>query len=278
MPDIRILGSRPGERLTECDASDAPLLVADSWLVEDGRVRAIDKHRRRFFISCADAGVISVDHLKDFWQDAIAELPRVGRWFPRVELCADASTPLRLRNRPAPTPAAEIRVWVADSPDPRTVPHRKGPDLALLARVRERAADWGGQEALLTSQSGVVLEAANASILWWEGDDLCFPSPTLPTWAGVTTGLIQRRAHQLGIRVVPRRETPAHLDNREVWLVNALHGIRPVIEWSGSLLQPGSAVHAGQWRQWLAGIAVPLPEVPASAAYSGRQTEVPAGL
>ncbi len=276
MPDERIFACQPGQPLIECDRPDEPLLVADSWLVQDGQVRAIEKHRRRFFVSCADAGALSVDQLKTFWQEALAELPRVGRWFPRVELCADPLAPLRLRIRPAPAPAAQVRVWIGDEADPRTLPRRKGPDLAVLARVRERAAEWGAQEALLTSRSGAVLEAANASLLWWEGDDLCFPSPTLPTLTGVTAGLIRERAQRLGIRVVPRRELPTHLDDREVWLVNALHGIRPVIDWPGSTLRAGAAVHAAPWQQWLAGVAVPLPTVPASA-HSGRQAEVPAG-
>ncbi|HST82963.1 MAG TPA: aminotransferase class IV [Kineosporiaceae bacterium] len=277
MSDERIFTSQPGGRLTEGDPVERPLLVADSWLVEDGRVRAIDKHRRRFFISCADAGGLSVDQLKVFWQEALAEIPRVGRWFPRVELCADTSAPLRLRIRPAPAPATEVRVWIADVPDPRTAPHRKGPDLAVLARLRERAAERGAQEALLTAPSGVVLEAANSSVLWWEGADLCVPSPTLATLSGVTAGLIRERAQRLGVRVVPRREPPEHLGDCEVWLVNALYGIRSVVEWPGSSLRPGAAVQAAQWRQWLAETAVPLPTFPASEAESSRQAEVPAG-
>jgi branched-subunit amino acid aminotransferase/4-amino-4-deoxychorismate lyase len=277
MSDERIFTSQPGGQLTAGNPAEKPLLVADSWLVEDGRVRAIDKHRRRFFISCADAGALSVAQLKIFWQEALAEIPRAGRWFPRVELCADPSAPLRLRLRPAPAPATEVQVWIADVPDPRTTPHRKGPDLAVLAQLRERAGEWGAQEALLTAQSGVVLEAAHSSVLWWEGDDLCVPSPTLATLSGVTAGLIRERAQRLGVRVVPRREPPEYLEDREVWLVNALYGIRSVVGWPGSSLRPGAAVQAAQWRQWLAETAVPLPASPASAAERSRQAEVPAG-
>ena len=264
----RVLASAPGGHLTACDPTEAPLIVADSWLVTDGQVRAIDKHRRRFFGACIDEAAVPIDQLWTFWQEVLAELPREGTWFPRVELCADSSAALRLRIRPAPPLAAEVQVWVADVPDPRIAPHRKGPDLGVLAKVRERAAQWGAQEALLTTRSGVVLEAANSSVLWWEGNDLCAPSATLPTLAGVTAGLILDRAQQIGLKIVFRRGTAAQLDGREVWLVNALHGIRPVTGWPGSSLSPGTAVRARQWQTWLAGLAVPLPTIPPSSASS----------
>jgi branched-subunit amino acid aminotransferase/4-amino-4-deoxychorismate lyase len=272
-----VFTSGPDGRLVTDDPLDRPILAADSWLVRDGRVRAIDRHRQRFFGACSEAAVVSIDQLHAFWLAALAQLPRTGNWFPRVELCADAVAPLRLRIRPAPPIAAEVGVWICDTPDPRTVPRRKGPDLRTLARVRTRAAEWGAQEALLTAESGVVLEAASSSVMWWDGDDLCLPSPTLPTLPGVTAGLIRERAQRLGVRVTPRREPPAHLEDREVWLVNALYGIRSVVEWPGSSLRPGAAVQAAQWRQWLAETAVPLPTSPASEAERSRQAEVPAG-
>lgn len=256
------------------DPSNEPLLAADSWFVQDGRVRAIDRHRQRFFGACAEEAVVPFDDLWAFWQGALADLPRDGLWFPRVELSADPAARLRLRIRPAPPRASGVRVWICDVPDPRTVPRRKGPDLAVLAMIRERAAEWGAQEALLTTRAGSVLEAASSSVLWWDGDDLCVPLPTLPTLAGVTAGLIRERAEQIGVRVVFRRATPKDLDNREVWLVNALHGVRPVIAWPGSALRPGPAVHAAEWAAWLARLARPLPTSP---ALSRRQAEVSAG-
>lgn len=263
MPVEQIFASQPGGPLIASNPADKPLIVADSWLVNDGRVRAIDRHRRRFFRACLDEAVLSLDQLWTFWEAALEELPRQGRWFPRVELCDDSSAPLRLRVRPAPPAAAEVSVWVANLPDSRIASHRKGPDLAVLAEVRARAARWGAQEALLTTRSGVVLEAANSSVLWWEGNDLCVPSLTLPTLEGVTSGLILERAQRIGLRVVFQRGTPAHLDSHEVWLVNALHGIRPVTEWPGSSLWAGAAVHAAKWQSWLAGLIEPLPTSPA---------------
>jgi hypothetical protein len=49
------------------------------------------------------------------------------------------------------------------------------------------------------------------------------------------------------------------------WLVNALHGIRPVTGWSGTgtgtgrPMRAGPASRAAEWRKWLQDIMEPLP-------------------
>jgi branched-subunit amino acid aminotransferase/4-amino-4-deoxychorismate lyase len=258
----RVLSWEPGRGLTTlATASEGPLLAADSWLVRDGRVRGLSRHRDRFLHACAEAGGSSAGQSAEFWRDMAAMLPRQGSWFPRVELMADGPAPLRLRLRAAPTLAAGVRVWAAGQPDPRAVPRRKGPDLDTLARVRRRASVAGAEEAVLTTAAGVVLEAANSSVLWWEDGTLCLPSPKLPVLAGVTTGLIQERARRSGIHVVHRERSVEHLGGREVWLVNALHGIRPVIGWTGRPMHAGPAPRAAEWREWLDDITELLPQV-----------------
>lgn len=152
-----------------------------------------------------------------------------------------------------------MRVWAAGQADPRTVPRRKGPDLGALARVRERASGEGAEEAVLVAPSGSVLEAATASVLWWEDDTLCLPPPRLPVLPGVTVALVQERARREGIPVAHRERTVAGLDGREVWLVNALHGIRPVKGWIGGPLQAAPARRAPEWRVWLDSLMEPLP-------------------
>ncbi|WP_394815789.1 aminotransferase class IV [Streptomyces gibsoniae] len=136
----------------------------------------------------------------------------------------------------------------------------KGPDLGAPARVRAGASGAGGQEAVLVTPSGVVLEAPTASVLWWEDDTLRLPPPRLPLLPGVTAGLIQERAVRHGIRVAHRERTLAALDGREVWLVNALHGIRPVTGWAGGELTAGPAPRAAEWREWLESLAEPPPD------------------
>lgn len=236
-----------------------PLLVADSWLVDRGAVRGLASHQRRFATSCTEAAGLSPSALTEFWAAACGVLPRTGRWFPRAELTGSADQArLWLRVRPAQSPTATVAVWVADEPDPRSQPRRKGPDLAELTALRGRAAAVGAQEALLRTPGGVVVEAANSSIIWWEGEALCLPAADLPALPGVTAGLISQRAAMLGVPVrLVRRRLP-DLADTEVWLVNALHGIRPVTAWIGSRAEPGAARRAADWQRWLAGAAEPL--------------------
>jgi branched-subunit amino acid aminotransferase/4-amino-4-deoxychorismate lyase len=255
--------------VAEPAAASAPLLVADSWLVRDGTVRGLERHRERFLRACGEVDGPPSRRLLEFWRDMTDALPRTGEWFPRVELAPGAQE-LRLLLRHAPPLGTGVRAWGAGQPDPRTVPRRKGPDLAALARVRERAGGAGAQEAVLVTPSGCVLEAATASVLWWEDDTLCLPPPRLPVLPGVTVALVQERARREGIPVAHRERTVAELESREVWLVNALHGIRPVTEWTGgpSRTAPtkraptkrGPAKRAPEWRTWLDGIMEPLPE------------------
>lgn len=249
----------PEHGLVPVQEQGGRLLVADSWLLRDGRVRGFDRHRERFLRSCGECGAPPLGQVVDFWQDMTRALPRTGEWFPRVEL-ASGSLELRLLLRPAPPLAADVRVWAAGQPDPRTVPRRKGPDLDALARVRRRASGADAEEAVLIAPSGLVLEAANSSLFWWEDDTLCLPPPRLPLLAGVTMALVQERAARTGVRVAHHERSLAELAGLEVWLVNALHGIRPVAAWTGRPMTPGPAVHAPEWRKWLDGLMEPLPD------------------
>ncbi|RZU17181.1 aminotransferase class IV [Streptomyces sp. BK239] len=246
-------------------ASGEPLLVADSWLLAEGRVRGFGRHRERFLRACAESGACGEPggpgprRLVGFWHDMTAVLPRMGEWFPRVELAA-GSLELRLRLRKAPPLGTRVRLWSAGQPDPRSVPRHKGPDLDALAGVRARAVAEGAQEALLVDASGTVLESATASVLWWEGDTLCLPPDGAPVLPGVTAGLIQERAARSAVPVAHRRRTVAELAGREVWLVNALHGIRPVTSWTDDTMKAGPAEKAAEWRHWLENLTEPLPD------------------
>ncbi|GAA2215292.1 aminotransferase class IV [Nonomuraea monospora] len=240
---------------------DDDLLVADSWLVADGAVRFLDDHGRRFRAAC-EAAALSGDLVAAMWRAAVAALPRDGVWFPRVELSACGE--LRFRLRTAPARGEPLAVWVRPPGDPRRVPHVKGPDLPTLARLREDARRHGAHEALITAADGRVVEGATTSLLWWEGDTLCVPPSELPALPGVTTARLQRRAAELGIPVIHRRRRPQDLAGRETWLVNALHGIRPVRRWvAPEILHPGPAEKAPSWQAWLAEQAAPLPSRPA---------------
>ena len=281
-------------RVDEVAASTGPaaqserLLVADSWLVTDGRVRALEAHRRRFARSCqvrAGEAQAASDH---FWDALVALLPRTGDWFPRVELVdggpsqTEDALQLRLRVRPAPARGTTVVVWDPQVPDSRVHPQIKGPDLDQLGELRTEALARGAREVLLTDASGHVVEAANSSVFWWEDGALWTPASAVVPLDGVTASLVAEAAQRRGITVRSRPVTRAELEEHEVWLTNALHGIRAVSQWrtaeggpaddalAGSAPPDGSATQAPidrtrlqGWRDEWDAHARPLPDASA---------------
>ena len=92
----------------DCDILPASIEVADSWYVTEGTALALDLHRSRFM-----TGVPRGRYLQfqpgEFWDAAIAAIPREGDWFPRVELRTQllrpgALPPLRPTDGPEAAP------------------------------------------------------------------------------------------------------------------------------------------------------------------------------
>jgi branched-subunit amino acid aminotransferase/4-amino-4-deoxychorismate lyase len=220
------------------------LAAADSWLVVDGRVRAVDRHWARFSAACGEHGV-GPEELAAFRARVEHAVPAQGRWFPRIELHADGE--LAVQVRPAPAREPTVVAWVADVPDPRRSPRRKGPDLDVLAALRERAAAHGAGEAVLADPDGRLLEGAFTSLLWWEGETLCAVPDDAPILPGITRALLIDLARERATPVERRRPAPHELADRETWLVSALHGIRVVSRWAGG--RPGgAATRAATWQ------------------------------
>jgi branched-subunit amino acid aminotransferase/4-amino-4-deoxychorismate lyase len=232
--------------LAPADPQNA-LLAADSWLVEDGVVCAVDAHWARFGAACLQEGV-GPERLARFRDEVTAAVPAAGRWFPRVELTAAG---LALQVREAPPPALEARVVVAAQADPRTQPRRKGPDLELLIALREGARAAGADELLLRDEAGALREGALSSLLWWEDDVLC-TTPGEHTLAGITRALLLAHAREQGVELRVRSPHPAELAGREVWLTSALHGIRAVSDWLEPAQPAGAPLRAEAWRALLA--------------------------
>ena len=229
------------------------LLVADSFLVANGKVRGLELHRERFVRSCAAAGVAA----ERFWDEQAGRLPGFGRWFPRFEL--QTSGELAVQLRPAPPIGGRVRVAVHEGPDPRTAPRVKGPDLELLGKLKEAAPDRA-DEILLLDTDGTVLEAAYSAVAWWEDDTLCFPQSDRPLLASVTAQLLRRIAANQGVEISERAATPQDLQNAtEAWLVNALHGIRPIHAWGASAIDPLPNSHSSLWQSHLESLATRLP-------------------
>ena len=232
--------------LDYCDLTDVAIAVADSWLVTEGTVLALDLHRQRFF------GVANglIDDLDRFWSTSIAAIPRTGDWFPRVELQLRGGAPLAVfRLRGAPELSRSVRLASHLGADPRTAPCIKGPDTAALLRIRSEAQANGAGEAVILSADGFVVEGAYSAIFWWRGDVLCAPSPELDRVGSVTARSVIALATALGTEVHFESIVPAELDGCEIWAVSSLHGIRIVTAW---LDGPATAELPGRLSAWRA--------------------------
>jgi branched-subunit amino acid aminotransferase/4-amino-4-deoxychorismate lyase len=264
------------ETRDDCDVAPASILAADSWLVADGTALAIGLHHSRFVDGASElaerhgrsAEVDALD-VESFWDAAVASIPRVGDWFPRVELRVqhDAAE-LLVRMRPSPARTRSLRLASYRGRDPRTEPWIKGPDLEAMTRLRTQAQQHGADEAVILSPEGFVAEGSTTCLAWWAGDALCVPSIELPRIDSVTLRSVLALAAATGVDVLHDTVTPDALESCEVWALNALHGIRIVTQWVDG---PATAELPGRldaWRARLEALRKPLPE-PSTASSPG---------
>ncbi|PPF84141.1 hypothetical protein C5B96_07595 [Subtercola sp. Z020] len=265
-PDSRRFVFREGALVGEGSAPDVrrgPLAAADSWLVDAGRVRAIDLHRERFFGAAAAAGFDDETLLGMFWEAALGAIPPLHRWFPRQlhprEPPVQRRDPgsdraaarggeqweLALTMRIAPPLSGSVVLRTHRGADPRGIPAWKGPDLDTLASLRSAARADGVDDLVLLTTGGEVVEGTASALLWWRGDELRMPPREFERVDSVTARSVAAVAAAVGVPVREERATPAELVGTEVWAVNALHGIRVVSAWVGDGGGGGTAASAG---------------------------------
>jgi branched-subunit amino acid aminotransferase/4-amino-4-deoxychorismate lyase len=224
------------------------LAVADSFLLEDGRVRNLGMHFERFSRWVENISPDSEPALEEFFYTVVQALPLEGRWFPRIELHTDQdeSRQLHLRLRPAPDELGKAILWTYPDSDPRINPLVKGPDLSLGLQLRRRANMLGADEAVLLSDSGHIAEGALSAIVWWQDDVLCAPSDDTTWLDSVTRREVFSIAEQMGLQTRVEKAKPADLVETEVWLLSSLQAIRPVDSWIdlGGPLAPATHVEA----------------------------------
>jgi branched-subunit amino acid aminotransferase/4-amino-4-deoxychorismate lyase len=243
-----------GMTLTKAGIHGQPLLVADSWLVENGLTGALDAHKRRFFNSCLLRGAPREEELALFWKHILPLIPRTGRWFPRIELAdCDGKATLYFRMRAAP-PAHEgivLTVWPED--DPRTEFRIKGPDIGVLGEAQNKVRMlWEADEAILIDKAGGVLEGLTTGIAWWEKGCLCFPSEHLPILPSITKWQLVLIAKERGVTIKCREIHCSELTHYPVWALNSLHGIRQVSTWKPGSRNAPQQEGFYEWRKQLA--------------------------
>ena len=213
-------------------ALDTPLLVADSFLVTDGKVRSLNLHldrfRRGIELKCPELE----PQLDQFFLAFPKELPENGRLFPRLEVRTSNNTPaLSLVSREAPAQLGPATLWTYPEPDPRLDLSVKGPELALGAEIRVKARQAGADEAILLTSYGEISEGALSSLVWWRGDLLCAPGNEIPWLESVTRTEIFTVAKSLNIQTRLENVKPEDLIGLEVWVLSSLQGIRVVENW-----------------------------------------------
>jgi len=247
------------EARDDCDVIPASIEAADSWLVTEGTVLALDLHRTRFMTSIPRGRYLQLDP-GAFWTASLAAIPRTGNWFPRVELRLQLLSPqLLLRLREAPELRRSIVLTTHHGRDPRGSPRFKGPDLEAMTRLRTIAQKSGADEAVLLTPQGFVADGSTTSIAWWRGDALCVPSDDIDRIDGVTLRSVIALATALGIDILHESVRPEELDGLEVWALNSLHGIRIVTSWVDG---PATAEKPGRvtsWQKRLDALRKPIP-------------------
>lgn len=244
----------------DCDVLPATIEAADSWLVTDGTVLALDLHRARFMTSIPRGRYLQLDP-GGFWDAAIAAIPRTGDWFPRVELRTQLVRPqLLFRLREAPARSRSIVLATHHGRDPRTTPRVKGPDLETMVRLRTGVQKKGAGDAVILTRDGYIAEGATTCLAWWRGDALVIPDNEIERIDSVTLRSVLALATATGVDILRESATPEELDGCEVWALNALHGIRIVTSWVDG---PAVAEEPGRldtWRRRLDALRLPLPE------------------
>lgn len=189
--------------------------VADSWLVDGGRAVGLVRHERRFARTAGEDDA--------FFRAVRGAIPTTGRWFPRIESRAGEKYLLLRR---APTLRSSTVLHIPEARDPRVRPEVKGPDLAALGQLRAQAQEAGADDAILVDAAGHVVEAANAVLGWWEGENFMVP----PT-AGQLPSVTLAQTAELGVPVGRRAVTAEELRGLPVWAGSSLHGWTPVRGW-----------------------------------------------
>lgn len=215
--------------------------IVDSYLVRDGRVVGLSAHEQRF------AGSVQAETVVELLVAVRETLPTDGAWFPRVEWYGGEEFGLMIR--PAPSLRNGSSLWLSDLADPRGHPTVKGPDLKVLTHLRNLAVDYRCDDALLIDVNGVVLEAANAAVAFWEDPETVI-LPDRPVLPSVTVQQTIPLWENAGITVVRRDIRQLNLP---AWCASSLHGWTPVTHWGrgAGKITAAPAPSVERWNQAL---------------------------
>lgn len=235
-------------------APEIPLYVADSFLLNEGKVVAYQRHLERFAASAALQGL--VQPVDDFLNAVTTALPRTGLLFPRIDLTERGE--LELHIRPAPKLHETIVLATADY-DPRVEPGIKGPDIPALNVLRQEAQQSGADEAVILDNQGRIVDGSTTCFIWFAHGGLHFPPAQAIRVDSTTVAAVREIATTGGLSVTETWATPADLEGVELYALNALHGIRAVTSWVNGPTLATSPERLAHWREQYDLLAEDLP-------------------
>lgn len=235
-------------------APEIPLYVADSFLLNEGKVVGYQRHLDRFASSAAFQGL--VQPVDDFLSAVTTALPRTGKLFPRIDLTERGE--LELHIRPAPELQQTIVVATAET-DPRVEPSIKGPDIPVLNELRLTARSQGGDEAIILDHDGRIIDGSTTCLMWFADGSLHIPPTEAIRVDSTTVAAVRELAAQDGLTCIETWATPAELEGSELYALNALHGIRAVVSWVGGPHLSLSQERLADWREQYDQLATDLP-------------------
>lgn len=194
-------------------------------LIETVRVRAgaaplWHLHLRRLVASCRALGI---PFPLEF------EVPAGGA--DRVHRLEVGPRGLTVSERPV-GPTTPVRLALVETCH-RPYPH-KTTERDVFDRARAEAEAQGADDALLLTAGGEVAECAIWSVFWWEDGALAAPPLSLGVLPGVARARLEELAGGLSERAVP----PAGLEQRGLFVANAVRGVVPVASIDGKTVVP----------------------------------------
>lgn len=228
------------------------LYVADSFVVSNGTVVDIAAHLKRFSESAQHQGLLRP--IEAFLDAVLAQLPRQGMIFPRIELTERGELELRIRDAPALTETMSVSTAGVD---PRTTPEIKGPDIPALAHLQDSAKALGADDAVIVNSSDQIIDGTTTCLVWVDGEKVYQPPREFLRVSSVTVAQMQKI---LGQPLGEQSRTPSELHGCELYALNSLHGIRAVTSWINGPTLEINTHRLETWRAAYQELFTALPE------------------
>jgi branched-subunit amino acid aminotransferase/4-amino-4-deoxychorismate lyase len=98
--------------------------------------------------------------------------------------------------------------------------------------LREQAQAVGADEAIILDSQGRVVDGSTTCLLWFDGNEVVMPPAEALRVDSITVSLVTEALINSGATIREQGVTPQDLANKEIYALNALHGVRAVTGWS----------------------------------------------